>query len=293
MMPLLGAHISIAGGLEKAPERGRRATCDVIQVFTKSNVQWAAGPISQEQQRLFSTNLEHFGIRMAFGHACYLVNLCSADTGVRRRSRRALAIELARCSFLNLPYLVFHPGSHGGKGEREAIRWIVGGITWALEKQPAVASGMSPMLLLETTAGQGQGVGWRFEHLAEMTTRLEATNRVGICFDTCHVFAAGYDLRSFEAYEQTMAEFDQVIGLHHIKVFHLNDSRGELGSRLDRHEHIGRGKIGLEGFRNPVNDPRFSDRPMIIETPKGKTPAMDVANLRRLRRLIVPACATE
>jgi len=292
-MPLLGAHVSVAGGVDKAPERGRRATCDVIQIFTKSNVQWQARPLGSEHHRHFLANLGRFGIRMAFAHACYLINLCSADPAIRRRSRFALAAEMMRCSMLRLPYLVLHPGSHGGKGERTALKWIVEGAQWAMEKAAATASGALPMLLFETTAGQGTSMGWRFDHLAEIIARLQATVPTGVCFDTCHVFAAGYDLRSPEAYEQTMAEFNRVVGLHYIKVLHLNDSRCRLGLHLDRHMHINRGEIGMEGFRMLLNDSRLNDQPMIIETPKGKTPALDIANLRRLRNLVVSGGATK
>jgi len=286
-MHLLGAHVSIAGGVDKAPERGRRATCDVIQIFTKSNVQWAARAIGTDEQARFLANLARHKIRMAFAHACYLINLCSADRAIRRRSQQALAIELSRCSFLRLPCLVLHPGSHGGQGEREAMKWIVEGALWAADKADYSATGMRPTLLLETTAGQGNSVGWRFEQLAALLAALEKTMPVGVCFDTCHVFAAGYDLRTAEAYGRTMEELHRAIGIHRIRAFHLNDSRGGLGSRLDRHEHIGRGRVGLQGFRTLLNDPRFARCPMVIETPKGKNCRLDIANLRRLRSLIV------
>jgi len=285
-MHLLGAHISIAGGVDRAPERGRRATCDVIQIFTKNNVRWAAGHLSASERSRFFANLDRYGIRLAFAHACYLINLCSAQAAIRRRSRRTLAVELARCSRLHLPYLVLHPGSHGGQGERDGLKWIVEGVARAIENARAATDAPPPMLLFETTAGQGTSLGWRFEHLAELIARLDGIARTGVCFDTCHVFAAGYDLRTREAYERTMGEFDRIVGLREIRVFHLNDSRGELGSRLDRHQHIGRGAIGLDGFRVLLNDSRFADRPMTIETPKGKTPSLDRANLRRLRSLL-------
>jgi len=286
-MGLFGAHVSIAGGVDRAPERGRRATCDAIQLFTKSNVQWAGATIGEAQRRRFRENLERYRIQSAFAHACYLISLCSPRAAIRRRSPLALADELVRCALLGLPYLVLHPGSHGGTGEREAENWIVEGVTLAAEKARAASSAGIPTLLLETTAGQGTSVGWRFEQLAGLLARIEKVLPVGVCFDTCHVFAAGYDLRTSDAYERTMQEFDRLIGCRRIGVFHLNDSRGDLGSRLDRHEHIGRGRIGLEGFRALVNDPRFFVRPMVIETPKGKTPRLDVLNLRRLRSLVL------
>jgi deoxyribonuclease-4 len=285
-MHLLGAHVSIAGGVDKAPERGRRATCHAIQVFTKSNVQWAARAIGTDEQARFLANLARHEIHVAFAHACYLINLCSADGAIRRRSQQALATELSRCSFLRLPCLVLHPGSHGGQGQHEAMKWIVEGALWAADKADYGATGMRPTLLLETTAGQGNSVGWRFEQLAALLAALEKTLPVGVCFDTCHVFAAGYDLRTAETYGRTMEELHRAIGIHRIEAFHLNDSRGGLGSRLDRHEHIGRGRVGLEGFRTLLNDPRFARCPMVIETPKGKNNRLDIANLRRLRSLI-------
>jgi len=279
-MPYFGAHISIAGGIERAPERGWRTTCEVIQVFTKSNVRWAAPPLTRRQCENFRAELEKFGIRLAFAHASYLVNLCSPDPAVRRRSRNGLATELRRCKALGLPYLVLHPGSHRGISERRALDWIVEGAAWAMEK---VAKGKRaaslPMLLFETTAGQGGGFGWRFEQLAELLERSSAVGPVGVCFDTCHVFAAGYDIASPSGVRRTLAEFDRLVGLGNIKVVHLNDSKTDRGSRVDRHEHIGRGKIGLEGFRALVNEKRFADLPMVIETPKGKTPDDDIRNL--------------
>lgn len=283
-MPLLGAHMSIAGGIDKSPERAREATCDAIQIFTKSNVQWAAPPIDKGQREGFLAELKRHGIQRAFAHSCYLINLCSLDATTRRRSRDALAEELRRCALLRLPWLVMHPGSHGGKGEKQGIEQIVLAAEWALAKTAHIRP--KPMLLFETTSGQRNSIGGRFENLAEIIDRLKKTRRVGVCFDTCHVFAAGYDIRTPEAYSKTLEEFDRIVGVHRIKAFHLNDSLGKLGSRLDRHEHIGKGKIGLCGFRALVNDPRFADHPMVLETPKGDGPANDIANLKRLRRLV-------
>lgn len=285
-MPLLGAHVSIAGGVDKAPERGRRATCDVIQIFTKSTVRWACRPITAHQSREFAASVRRYGIQLAFAHACYLINLCSPDAGVRRRSRRGLLTELRRAAKLDLPYLVVHPGSHAGLTFREAVRAIVEATAWAAENMAPSQPGGQPLVLFETTAGQGSSFGWRFEHLAELLTRLEGRAPVGVCFDTCHVFAAGYDLRTPEAYAKTMDEFDRTVGLDRIKVVHLNDSLGALGSRRDRHQHIGRGEIGLEGFRAILNDPRLAHLPMVIETPKWRSARADIANLKILRDLV-------
>ena len=284
-MPLFGAHMSIAGGIDQAPERGRRTTCDVIQIFTKSNLQWKARPIEESERARFLENLRRFDIHMAFAHAGYLINLCSSDRSTRLRSRRALAVELQRCATLRLPFLVLHPGSHGGRGVKQGMKWIVDGIAWAHDQAGHPDDGPPPVLLLETTANQKNSIGGRFEHLAELLDRLRNVAPAGVCLDTCHIFAAGHDFRTPETYAHTMAELDATVGLEYVRVFHLNDSRGGLGSSLDRHEHIGKGRIGLCGFRLLVNDPRFQNRPMIIETPKCRTEKPDRANLRRLRGL--------
>ncbi|MCX8036213.1 MAG: deoxyribonuclease IV [Candidatus Sumerlaeia bacterium] len=285
-VPLFGAHISIAGGVDKAPERGRRATCDVIQIFTKSNVQWAAAQLDSKTCTRFAANLQSYGISLAFAHASYLINLCSSDSNVRRRSREALAIEMSRCAQLGLPYLVMHPGSCGTGSRQQALDHIIRGIKWAVDRSATAYPGRVPTLLLETTAARASEIGGCFAELGELLNGLKGWADTGICFDTCHVFAAGYDLRTAEAYSETMEQFDRAVGCHRIFVFHLNDSAGPLGARSDRHQHIGRGKIGLEGFRAVVNDTRFATCPMIIETPKGKTEALDKSNLRRLRSLI-------
>ena len=283
-MPLLGAHMSIAGGVAKAPERGCQATCDVIQIFTKSNVRWRASPLTAADADAFADALGRSKIHLAFAHSSYLINLCSENPETRRRSRESLADELLRCSLLGLPYLVLHPGAHGGAGETRGIDCIAAQAARALDK--AASHPRPPALLFETTSGQGSAIGWRFEHLAGLLERLDASFNVGICFDTCHVFAAGYDLRTRETYEASMAEFDRLVGLERIRAFHLNDSRGALGSRLDRHAHIGKGRLGREAFRLLLADRRFADRPMVLETPKDNWPEMDIRNLRLLRKLL-------
>ncbi|MCD6383373.1 MAG: deoxyribonuclease IV [Thermoplasmata archaeon] len=279
-MGLLGAHVSAQGGVQNAPKRGAELECDAIAIFTKNQRQWRARPLKEEEIEGFKENMKRYGIKIALSHDSYLINLGSPKEETYKKSVEAFVDEIIRADQLDLPYLVFHPGSHLGEGEEWGLKKIAEGIEESLSKVPE----SRVMLLLETTAGQGTNLGYRFEHLAEIMDMVGEKNRMGVCFDTCHVFAAGYDIRSEEAYHETFDEFDSVIGLDKLKAFHLNDSKFPLGSKKDRHEHIGEGEIGIEPFRLLVNDPRFREHPMILETPGG-----DVwysANLKLLRDLI-------
>jgi deoxyribonuclease-4 len=275
--------MSIAGGVDKAILRGEEVGCDAMQIFTKNNNQWRAAPLAERVIEAYKIHRRRAGIDPIVAHDSYLINIASPETDLYRKSLEALLIEVARAAVLEIPYLVIHPGAHLGSGEGEGIKRIVDALEAILESPQA-----SPvMLCLETTAGQGSSLGYRFEHLAAIRAGVTRRERVGICVDTCHIFAAGYEIRSQKAYEETMRQLDGVIGLNHVKCIHLNDSRRELGSRVDRHAHIGRGQIGLEGFRLLVNDPRLRHIPMILETPKGEDPvAADRRNLAVLRRLI-------
>jgi deoxyribonuclease-4 len=275
--------MSIAGGVDKAILRGEEVGCDAMQIFTKNNNQWRAAPLAERVIEAYKIHRRRAGIDPIVAHDSYLINIASPETDLYRKSLEALLIEVARAAVLEIPYLVIHPGAHLGSGEGEGIKRIVDALEAILESPQA-----SPvMLCLETTAGQGSSLGYRFEHLAAIRAGVTRRERVGICVDTCHIFAAGYEIRSQKAYEETMRQLDGVIGLNHVKCIHLNDSRRELGSRVDRHAHIGRGQIGLEGFRFLVNDPRLRHIPMILETPKGEDPvAADRRNLAVLRRLI-------
>ena len=277
----LGAHMSIAGGVDKAVPLARKIGCEVAQIFTKSSSQWAARPLADDEIAAFRRNVRDLGVAVSAAHASYLINLCSADAALSDRSLHAFRHEMERCETLGIPFLVAHPGAHRGEGEEAAIRRIAG----CLDAIHAATRGFRVKTLLEITAGQGSSIGHRFEHIAEILSRVKDPERLGVCFDTCHAHAAGYDLRHESGYEATFAEFDRIVGIGRIRAFHLNDCRKELGCRVDRHWHIGRGFLGLEPFRLLMNDPRFDGIPGILETPKGPDYAEDLKNLSALRRL--------
>lgn len=282
-MPYLGAHVSIAGGIELAPVRGGSVGCEIIQLFTKSSNQWAAKPLADESIALFKENMKAQKIRTAFAHDSYLINLGSPDPALHKKSLDAFVHELERAEVLGLMALVFHPGSHMEKGEDDALKRIADSVNKAHDKTP----GAKVLTCFENAAGQGTNVGYRFEHLATMIELTEDKKRVGVCFDTQHAFAAGYDIRTEEGYNKVFDEFDKIVGTRRLKAFHLNDSKKELGSRVDRHDHIGKGQIGLTAFRCLMNDPRFKNLPMSLETPKGPDLKEDVENLAALRRLMI------
>jgi deoxyribonuclease-4 len=279
-MPL-GAHMSIAGGMDKSVARGSSIGCETIQIFTKSNRQWRAKPLEAEEVARFQEARAASGIDPIFAHAAYLINLASPDDDAWDKSLESFIMEVGRCATLKLPFIVVHPGAHGGAGEDTGLSRI----TRALDECFTRHKDEQVTVLLEITAGQGSSIGYKFEHLAGIMERCLYPERLGICFDTCHAFAAGYDLRTPEGYEQTIASLDRLIGLEHLKAIHLNDSLGDLGSHLDRHVHIGMGNLGLEAFRLLLNDPRLKRLPMVLETPKGPDMKEDVANLSTLRGL--------
>ncbi len=283
-MPKFGAHMSIAGGVSRAFDRGEAIGCDTIQLFTKNNRQWKAPPLKPDEVERFHRRHRETGIDPVVAHASYLLNIASPKAHVWQRSFDALLVELERCDRLGIPYLVLHPGSHTGEGVEAGIRRVAE----AIDRAHAELDPQS-MICLEVTAGQGDSLGASFEELARMVEAVAEPERVGICFDTCHALAAGYDLTTDEGYERTFADFERLLGLERLKVFHFNDSKGGLGSRVDRHAHIGLGACGLECFRRIVNDPRFAHIPMILETPKGADMAEDVINLRVLRGLVAGA----
>ncbi len=280
--PLIGAHMSISGGVFNAPLYGHEVGCSTIQIFTKNNNQWKAKDLTAEEVKKFFENQEKTGIRPVVGHDGYLINLASPREDLYRRSLQAMLVELERAELLRLPYLVIHPGSHVGSGEEEGIGRIISSINWLHQR----TKGHRVMILLETTAGQGSAIGYRFEHLAEIIEGVKDGRRLGVCYDTCHAFAAGYDIRTKKVYQATFREFDTVIGLSRLKVIHLNDSKKDLASRVDRHQHVGKGRIGLEGFRLLMNDTRWEDVPKILETPKEEGTEKDLKNLGTLRSLI-------
>lgn len=277
----LGAHESIAGGMHKALERADSVGCDAVQLFVKPNRSWAVPVLADEQVALFRSKAEMLDIWPLVGHTSYLLNLCSPQDDLWQRSIDTLVIELERCEALGVPWLVLHPGAHVGTGEEVGLARMAR----ALGEVHAATAGFQTQILLETTAGQGTKLGYRFEHLAWLLNHAPGGERLGICLDTCHVFAAGYELRTLEGYAATMDAFDSVIGLERLKALHLNDSRGALGSRKDRHEHIGKGHIGLQGFRHVVSDPRLAGLPGLLETPKSDDLHEDRENLALLRGL--------
>lgn len=282
MVPKLGAHMSTAGGVSKAFERGRSIGCDTMQIFTRNQNRWDSKPLTPEEIERWHAAAASTGIAPVVSHASYLINLGSPDDALWEKSIEAMVDELQRAEALGLLGVVVHPGAHMEQGEEAGIARVIAG----LDRVHAATPGFRTLTLLEITAGQGSTLGYRFEHLAAMRQGVAEPERVAVCFDTCHAFAAGYDLRTPETYAATMAEFDRVIGLELLKCFHFNDSKGTLGNRKDRHEHIGKGGIGLSGFAHILNDPRFVHVPMILETPKSDDMHEDVENLAVLRSLI-------
>lgn len=273
--------MSIAGGTPRAIERAIRANCNALQIFVKNNNQWKGKPILEEEAVEFRSGWAKSGIRSIVAHDCYLINLAAPGKDLWQLSIRAFVDEMARCEQLGLEYLVTHPGSHVGEGEQKGIRRIAE----AINEVHRQTDGHRVRIALETTAGQGTNLGYRFEHLRDILAHCRHPQRVFVCADTCHLFAAGYDFRDEESYQTTVEKFDTVIGLGKLRLFHFNDSKKGLGSRVDRHEHIGKGQIGPAGFAFLLNDPRFAGVPKIIETPKGRTLRLDCRNLRLLRSL--------
>ena len=283
-MAILGAHQSIAGGFHQAVERAAAVGCDVLQIFTKNTNQWRAKPIAADDARRFRQALAQSGIACPVAHDAYLVNLASPDAALWKKSIDAMVDELLRAETLGIPWVVAHPGAYTTGTEDEGLRRIVAALDEVLSQTRCRPVGC----LLETTAGQGTALGWRFEHLAEILAGVKSPERLGVCFDTCHVFAAGYGLATPAQYRATMQQFDRTVGLGQIRAFHVNDSLKDRGSRVDRHAHVGRGRIGLDGFRLLLRDRRFRGVPMILETPKGTDNGADwdAINLRELRALI-------
>jgi len=280
--PLLGAHMSIAGGVGEALIRGQKVGCDCIQIFTKSSRQWAAKPYTDEEIATFKQNQVETGIKIVVAHDSYLLNLGAPDEKLRKRSVAGLIDEMERCEALGVPFLIAHPGSHVGSGEAAGIKTIAHSIDEAHE----ACRGLNVRLTLEITAGQGTNLGYSFEQMGRIFDAVKHNDRLRLCFDTEHAFAAGYDLRTEEGYEQAFTELDKYIGLNRLVAFHLNDSKKPLNSRVDRHEHIGKGHLGLDAFRRLLHDRRFFGLPMCLETPKGPELKEDAENLATLRKLL-------
>ncbi len=283
-MAILGAHQSIAGGYYKAVEIAHRLKCDCVQLFTKNNNQWRAKELTDDDVQQFQGKLKELGVKHPLAHDSYLINLASPDPVLWKKSVDAFVIEMLRADRLGIPYVVTHPGAHTTSTEAAGIVAVVR----ALDEVHRQTRGIKTKCLLETTAGQGSCLGRTFEQLATMIDRVKDPDRLGVCVDTCHIFAAGYPIGTEKDYKATMRSLEKTVGLKLVRAFHLNDSVKPLGSRVDRHAHIGKGMIGKEAFRFLLNDARFRKVPMYLETPKGEENGknFDVMNLRTLRRMV-------
>ncbi|UCF66632.1 MAG: deoxyribonuclease IV [Acidobacteriota bacterium] len=282
MPPRLGAHMSIAGGLDRAVERAVRCGCEALQVFTKSSNQWAARSLPADEVSRFREQVEAAALQPVLAHDSYLINVGSSDGALWKKSVGALLVEFDRCQQLGIPYLVMHPGSHVGAGESIGLDNIARGIDDVHRSRPAG----SVMILLENTAGQGSNLGYRFEQLRAILDRIDAPDRVGVCLDTAHLYAAGYDIGTRDGWERAWEDFDAIVGAERLKAWHVNDSKTTLGSRVDRHAHIGFGAIPWAAFMRLMNEKRFDGLPASLETPKTETGFEDEQNLAVLRRLV-------
>ena len=282
----LGAHVSVAGGLDQGPIQGREIGAEVIQIFTRNQRQWAAKPVDDEEAAAFRESVRAHSIECVMSHASYLLNLGAPTKEALRRSAATFREELVRCAKLGVQLLNFHPGAHLGSGDEAALRCIAAVLREAIETTPD-SEGVT--LVIENTAGQGSCVGHRFEHLAELLELTGYPERVGVCLDTQHAFASGYDVKSEEGLARTLAEFDRLVGFDRLEAFHLNDSKVELGRRVDRHECLGKGEIGFELFARLMNDPRFAKLPGFLETPQG--PKVWKREISRLRKAVAAGSA--
>lgn len=280
-MPL-GAHMSIAGWIGNAFMRGKEAGCECIQIFTKNSNQWKARPLADDDITGFRENKKITGIRPVVAHNAYLINLASPNEDLHKKSLDAMLLEMERAETLDIPFIIMHPGAHVGSGEGVGLKRIASSLNLLFDK----TKGSNVSLLLETTAGQGTVLGHRFEHIADIIGKVGHGKRIGVCLDTCHTYVAGYNIKN--RYDEVFEEFDKIIGLKRLKALHLNDTLKGLGSRVDRHWHIGKGELGLDTFRRIMRDERLKDLPMFIETPKGINEDgidQDVINLGILKKL--------
>jgi deoxyribonuclease IV len=278
---LLGSHLSIARGFDQAVYEARSLECNTLQIFTKNASTWKEREISDVELERFQHAKHETGIEIIASHTSYLINLASEAPEIRKKSIQALKMEMIRAAKLDLAYVVIHPGAHKGAGVNQGLKRIVESLDIVFDQLTINI----PLLLLETTAGQGSNLGSCFGHLSTIMEKVTRPERLGICMDTSHIFAAGYDIRTDESFDHTMKAFESTIGFQHLRLFHLNDSKKELGSRIDRHEHIGQGFIGIAAFRRIMNDSRFINMPKIIETSKENN--MDQVNLNLLKTMVV------
>lgn len=280
--PLLGTHVSVAGGLHTAFGRATRIGCATMQIFVKNANQWNVRPLTETDIANYKTAAAGASVSPVVAHAAYLINLCAISPETLQKSLNGYEDELRRCEALGVMGLVVHPGAHMGQGEEEGLKRIAESLNIIHER----TKGFQTFSLLEVTAGQGTTVGYRLEHLSNIIDQLDTPERAGICLDTCHAFAAGYDLRGDAGWETLMKDIGSTVGLGRLKAIHVNDSQKDLGSRKDRHEHIGKGAIGLDGFRFLMNEPRLADIPKILETDKSEDMHEDIENMNLLRSLI-------
>jgi len=284
-MPLFGAHFSVAGGLTNAVDTAMRFGCPALQLFTKNASQWAAKPLVDADVDAYRKAAKAAKLKCQVAHDSYLINLAAPGDELFLKSIDAFTIEIERAERLGLDYLVMHPGAHVGSGDDAGLQRVVDG----LDESARRTAGAKVKVLIETTAGQGTTLGWKFEHLGYLLKHVQEPKRYGVCLDTCHVFAAGYPLGTDAEYAETFQKFDEIVGLKHLKVFHVNDSVKGLGCRVDRHAGIGLGSIGDAAFQRLVNDPRFAKHPMILETPKedAEKNELDPVNLAKLQGFMI------
>ncbi len=281
-MQLLGAHTSTQGGPAAAVRLAEKLGFTAIQIFTKNNNRWFQRPLTDSEISEYLQELSHSKIKFVLSHAAYLINLCAVNEEILEKSREALIDELYRSEQLHIPHCNFHPGSHGGRGEDYGVKMIAESLNIIHEKTP----GFQTKSMIELTAGQGSSLGHTFEQVREIINLVEAKDRVSVCIDTAHIWAAGYDIKSEIGFRRTIKKFDEVIGLSRLKCIHMNDSKKDLGTHIDRHDHIGKGFIGLEGFSNIMNSAKLRKIPKVLETPKGKEQLEDLENIRILKSLI-------
>ncbi|HPN37689.1 MAG TPA: deoxyribonuclease IV [Melioribacteraceae bacterium] len=282
MLHKIGAHTSIEGGIYNAVKKAKSLGFKALQIFTKNNNRWEGKELTDEDVIKYKAELKNSGIKFVVAHDSYLINLCAENIELLNKSRAAFIDELTRCERLEIPYLNFHPGVYKEKSEDDAIKLIAESLNTIHQK----TNGFKVKSMLECTAGQGKAIGYQFEHLRKIIDLTEIKDRMSVCIDTAHIFAAGYNISEEETYNNVIKEFDDIIGIEMLKCFHINDSKKPLGSRVDRHEHIGKGFIGYNGFKLLMNDNRLSDIPKILETPKGKEQLEDLENIKVLLSLI-------
>ncbi|RJP70149.1 MAG: deoxyribonuclease IV [Ignavibacteriales bacterium] len=282
MDQLLGAHVFVEGGVDSAISKADEFGFTAIQIFTRNNNRWVSKALSEKEISSFKEKRKSSQIKVIVSHDSYLINLCAQNPEILEKSRKAFIDELERCEQLEIPYLNFHPGAHGGQGEDEGIKMIAESLNLAHEQ----TKNFKVKSMLEATAGQGTAIGYTFEHLKKIIDLVEEKDRMCVCIDTAHIFAAGYNIKDPKTYDAVIKDFDSIVGLELLKCIHMNDSKKELGSKVDRHDHIGKGFIGLEGFTNIMNDKRLDGVAKILETPKGKEQLEDLENVKTLLGLI-------